>query len=238
MNQSLIRTEMVFGKKALSNFQRATVAVTGLGGVGSAAVEVLVRSGIGNIIITDFDILSESDINRQLIASYDTIGRYKTDVLTERAKSINPHVKITAYKDFLDENNRQTVLRNCDFIIDAIDSLGPKTGLIEYAYHKRIPIISCMGAGNRIDPAKIKIADIGEANSCPLLKRVKKYLRKREIRSGITVIYSTEPPIHASENGTNKTYRGRNRNTIGSVSYLPVIMGSWAGSFVIRKLSQ
>lgn len=238
MSQNLIRTEMVFGKEALACFQKATVAVAGLGGVGSMAAEVLARTGIGHIIIVDFDILSETDINRQVIASYDTLGKPKTDVMAARIKSINQRIKITACREFLDENNRHSLLKNCDFIIDAVDSLGPKTGLIEYAYHQRIPIISCMGAGNRTDPAKIRVADIEAANGCPLLKRVKKYLRKREIRSGINVIFSTEPPILSSENMTNSTFRGRDRNIIGSVSYLPIIMGSWAASFVLKKISE
>lgn len=235
---SFIRTEMLFGKEAMNIFKDSIVAVAGLGGVGSAAAEMLARSGIGTFILNDFDNVSQTDINRQLIAVKETVGKPKTSVLADRIRAINPDAVVIEHQMFCDETNRDSIFQKSDFIVDAIDSLGPKTGLIEYAHINSKKIISCMGAGNRTDPSKIAISDISEAEGCPLLKRVKKYLRKRGITNDIPVVYSIEQPVLSAEPITAETYRGRNRVVIGSVSYIPVIMGCWAASFVLRSLSR
>ncbi len=234
---SFARTSMLYGSDAMDVFRKSTIAVSGLGGVGSAAVELLARSGIGTIILNDFDVINESDINRQLTALTVTIGKKKTTSLASRLKLINPDINVIINDAFCDESNREDIFRDTNFIVDAVDSLGPKVGLIEFAYLNNYNIISCMGAGNRVDPSKVALDDISAANGCPLLKRVKKYLRKRSIVEGIPVVYSSELPLIPKEIPIKKCFRGRNRGTIGSVSYLPIVFAGWATYYVLKKLA-
>ncbi|MCF7858486.1 MAG: tRNA threonylcarbamoyladenosine dehydratase [Candidatus Cloacimonetes bacterium] len=241
MNQ-FTRTEMLFGKESIKIFQSKRIAVMGLGGVGSYTAEALSRSGIGHFLLVDFDKVSLSNLNRQLIALYSTLGQLKTEVMKERILDINPKAKVEIYSDFCAHESRDELLENVDFVVDAIDSLGPKAGLLESCYRKEIPIISSMGAANRIDPSKIKLVDISETKICPLAKKVRKYLHRRGIEKGIPVVYSWEKPITQFDYKAEVveelvTQRGRKRSTLGSVVYLPAIMGLWASSFILRKLA-
>lgn len=236
------RVTLLFGQKGLEKFHKSTVAVVGLGGVGSFAAELLIRSGIGSLVLIDFDRINETNINRQLPALSSTIGEYKVSIMKERLSEINPQAEIFAHQVFCDYSNREILLKDVDFIVDAIDSLGPKAGLLEYSYLSGKKIISCMGAANRIDPSRIKMADISEVKGCPLASRVKKYLRKRDITQGIPVIYSDEEPL-SPENDISPVkdrssfVRGRERQVLGSSSYLPAIIAGWAVSYVLRSLS-
>ncbi len=236
------RTELLFGKKAIEKFQQSRVAVMGLGGVGSYAAEALARSGIGHLLLVDFDEISLSNINRQLPALHNTIGEMKTEAMKKRILKINPKIKVDVHSDFCAYENRDELLKEIDFVVDAIDSLGPKAGLLEDCYKKEIPVISSMGAASRFDPSKIKLVDISKSKICPLARKVRKYLHRRGIHKGIPVIYSYEKPIpqFSHEAGSEDDWvsgRGRKRGTLGSVVYMPAIMGMWAASYVLRKLA-
>jgi tRNA threonylcarbamoyladenosine dehydratase len=236
------RTQLLFGDEAVEIFQKSRVAIMGLGGVGSYAAEALARSGIGHFLLVDFDTVGISNLNRQLPALHSTIGKLKTEAMQERLLDINPQVDVELYSDFCAKESRDHLLQNLDFVVDAIDSLGPKTGLLEACYRKEIPIISAMGAASRFDPSKIELVDISKSRICPLAKKVRKYLHRRGIDKGIPVIYSFEKPIAQFDHDAGAeaewvSARGRKRGTLGSVVYLPAIIGMWAASYVLRKLA-
>jgi len=243
MMEQFNRTELLFGKQAIEKFQQSRIAVMGLGGVGSYAAEALARSGIGSFLLVDFDTVGLSNLNRQLPALHSTIGKLKTEAMRDRLKDINPKLNIEIYSDFCAQESRDKLLRNIDFVVDAIDSLGPKTGLIEDCYRKNIPVISSMGAASRFDPSKIELVDISKSRICPLAKKVRKYLHRRGIHKGIPVVYSYEKPIPQFDHDAGAeaewvSGRGRKRGTLGSVVYLPAIMGMWCASYVLRKLAE
>ncbi len=239
MNESFVRTGVIFGDMAMKKFNDSKVAIIGLGGVGSFAAEGLVRSGIGKILIADFDTISKSNINRQLVALESTIGQYKAEVMKKRLLDINPKVEIEVIIDFIDGSNVEKILKSVDFVVDAIDSLNPKANLLEYLFYHQIKMISVMGAGGRTNPSYIKEADLFETNYCPLARRLRKYLRHRGIKSGIPTIFTNQEPIPQliQTNEEDIISRGRKRGIIGSVSYMPAIMGMWASSFVLRKIA-
>lgn len=242
MLEQFSRTALLFGEEAIEIFQKSRVAVMGLGGVGSYAAEALARSGIGSFLLVDFDTVGLSNLNRQLPALHSTIGKLKTEVMRTRILDINPRATVEIYSDFCAQESRDFLLKNVDFVVDAIDSLGPKTGLLEDCYRQKIPVISSMGAASRFDPSKIELVDISKSRICPLAKKVRKYLHRRGIEGGIPVIYSYEKPIPQFDHSAGAeaewvSGRGRKRGTLGSVVYLPAIMGMWAASYVLRKLS-
>ncbi len=243
MQKEFQRTALLFGKEAIKIFQKKRIAVMGLGGVGSYAAEALARSGIGNFLLVDFDKITISNINRQLPALHSTLGKMKTEAMRERLLDINPNCQIEIYSDFVAHESRGKLLQELDFVVDAIDSLGPKTGLLADCYQKKIPVISVMGAASRFDPTRIKLVDISETKICPLAKKVRKFLHRRNIYEGIPVIYSDEKPIpqFSHKAGAEEDWissRGRKRGTLGSVVYLPAIMGMWAASYVLRTLAE
>ncbi|MBN1949236.1 MAG: tRNA threonylcarbamoyladenosine dehydratase [Candidatus Cloacimonetes bacterium] len=241
-NDQFSRTRLLFGEEALLRFQRARVAVLGLGGVGSYAVEALARSGIGFLRLVDFDRVNISNLNRQLPALHSTLGRLKTEVMQERIRDINPECVVEIYSGFFSQEVQDELLEGVDFVLDAIDSLGPKAGLLEQVFRRKIPVIACLGAASRFDPSRIELADIAQTHTCPLARKLRKYLHRRGIESGIPVIYSTEPPISQfpPAAGTEEEWgesRGRIRGTLGSSSYLPAIVGLWAASYILRQLA-
>lgn len=236
------RTALLFGNEAIEKFQKTRVAIMGLGGVGSYAAEALARSGIGNFLLVDFDKVSLSNLNRQLPALHSTIDMMKTEAMQARIMDINPQANVEIYPDFCAQESRDFLLKDIDFVVDAIDSLGPKTGLMEACYRKEIPIISVFGAASRFDPSKIELVDISKSRICPLAKKVRKYLHRRGINKGIPVVYSYEKPIPQfdHEAGAEAEWvsgRGRKRGTLGSVIYMPAIMGMWAASYVLRMIA-
>jgi tRNA A37 threonylcarbamoyladenosine dehydratase len=236
------RTRLLFGEEALEKFAVTRIAIMGLGGVGSYVSEALARSGIIKMLLVDFDKITLSNINRQLPALHSTLGRQKTEVMRERLLDINPAMEIDIFSGFCNEPTRSELLENVDFVVDAIDSLVPKVNLLEECFRKNIPVISSMGAASRFDPAMIELADISETSVCPLARRVRKFLRRRGIEKGIPVIFSREIPIDQfpPEEGTLQDWegpKGRIRGTLGSVTYIPAIMGMWAASYVLRELA-
>jgi tRNA A37 threonylcarbamoyladenosine dehydratase len=235
------RTELLLGPAAMAALARTQVCVIGLGGVGSYAAEALARAGIGRFVLIDFDVVGETNLNRQIIALRETIGLPKVDVLRKRILSINPEAEIVSHRVFLDESNREQLLPGSDFYLDAIDSLGPKVGLLEYAVRQGLQIISVMGAGNRLDPAQVHLAPLHKSHACPLARRVRKFLGRRGIKAAFPCVYSSEPPIkpNGDEDAPDELVieRGRQRQIIGSVSYLPAIMGMTAASWIIRQVA-
>ncbi|PKN78248.1 MAG: tRNA threonylcarbamoyladenosine dehydratase [Candidatus Cloacimonetes bacterium HGW-Cloacimonetes-1] len=234
------RTTILIGEQGIKKLHAARVAVIGLGGVGSYAAEALVRAGVGSFLIIDFDVVNLTNLNRQLLATHPGIGQSKTELMKERMLAINPHCVVDIQNVFLAEENRAEILTNVDYIVDAIDSLGPKIGLLEYAIKSGIKVISVMGAGNRLDPSKIEIVEVSKTYNCPLAKRVRKFLRRRGIKGGFPCVYTSELPISPEEDEDTPDeliiHRGRERKVVGSISYMPAIMGMMAASWVIREI--
>lgn len=189
------RTELIFGKAAMEKIFNSKVAVFGIGGVGSYTSEALVRTGIGAIDIFDDDKVCLTNINRQLFATRKTVGKYKVDVAEERLLEINPNVKITKHNMFLTKENANEIdFSSFDYIVDAIDTVTAKIALVEKANENNIPIISAMGAGNKIDPTKFQVTDVFKTEVCPLAKVMRTELKKRGIKK-LKVVYSKEEPI-------------------------------------------
>ncbi len=222
----LNRTETLIGKENIRKLQNSNVIVFGLGGVGSYAVEGLVRSGIQNICIVDKDIVDITNINRQLVADTETIGRNKVDVQEERILRINKTAKVIKINKFVKKDNIEEIMKSfphIDYVIDAIDTVSSKLEIIKYCYLNNINIISSMGTGNKLDASKFEITDIFKTSVCPLAKVMRKELKKLDIKS-LTVLYSKEEPI--------KT----NLNTPASISFVPSVAGLLIAGKVIRDL--
>lgn len=232
----------LYGEKAYESFQKSRVAVVGLGGVGSWVVEALARTGIGHLRLVDFDRIQKSNLNRQIHALHSTLGLKKTEVARERALDINPDCKVEVLPDFCAIESRDRILTGVDIIVDAIDGLGPKTGLIEAAWRAGIPLISVMGAGGKRDPSMIRIADLFESRVCPLASRVRRYLRRRGIEKGVPVVYSEEKPIPSlppDDQPEEETtlQRGRKRGSVASGMVVTAVMGCFAAGWVLEYLS-
>ena len=194
-NEILQRTQLIYGKKALDRLASARVAVFGIGGVGGYVVEALARSGVGALDLIDNDTVAESNLNRQIIATRGTIGRYKTDVAAERVASINPDCIVRTYTTFyLPETQDQFDFRNYDYVVDAIDTVTGKLTIIENAKAAGVPVISSMGTGNKTDPSRLRAADIYETSVCPLARVMRRECKKRGINS-LKVVFSTEEPV-------------------------------------------
>lgn len=224
MENWLNRTELLIGKYNMEKIKKAYITVFGCGGVGSYVVEGLVRAGIENITIVDKDVIDITNINRQLIADRTVIGLAKVDVERDRLLKINPNLNITIFKDFVNKSNvHKFVNTNTNYIIDAIDTVSSKLDLIEFASKNNIPIISCMGTGNKLNATKFEITDISKTSVCPLAKVVRKELRSRGINK-LKVLYSKESPI---KNDSAVT---------ASISFVPSVAGLLISGEVIKDL--
>lgn len=237
------RTRLLIGEDAFTRLSTSHVAVIGLGAVGGYAVEGLARAGIGRFTLVDFDLIQPTNINRQIWALESTMNQLKTDAAVQRVGDINPACRVEALNLFVDENNVGTILnRQPDIIIDAIDSLNPKVQLLRASHASGIPTFSSMGAALRTDPQKIRIDDLARTDHCPLAKRIRKRLRKDNITSGITCVYSTESICFDfsqtdSQDLAEKTInRGRERNTLGSLPTITAIFGLTIANKVIQQL--
>lgn len=242
------RTELLIGRQGVERLARSKVAVFGIGGVGTFAVEGLVRAGVGKLVLVDDDCICLTNINRQIHASRKTIGRPKVEVMKERILDINSKAEVTAYQQFyLPETAEELIHGDYDYIIDAIDTVTGKIDLVVRAREKGIPIISCMGAGNKLDPTCLEVADIFATSVCPLAKVMRQELRKRGIPS-LKVIYSREEPIKPEETeatscalgcvcppGTTRKCTAR-RQIPGSISFVPSVAGLLAAGEVIKDL--
>ncbi|RHU26209.1 tRNA threonylcarbamoyladenosine dehydratase [Parabacteroides sp. TM07-1AC] len=230
------RTELLLGAERMEYLSHCHVLVVGLGGVGAYAAEQICRAGIGHMTIVDADTVNESNINRQLPALHSTLGMQKAEVVGRRLLDINPRLKLTILNEFLRDERTDEVLssQKYDFIVDAIDSLSPKVYLLAYAYKHDIPIVSSMGAGAKLDPSQVKIADISKSYNCTLARAVRKRLHHLGVNKGIPVVFSTEfadpDAIVEVENEQCK------RTTTGTVAYMPAIFGCYLASYVIRNI--
>ena len=220
------RTELLIGKDNIQKLANSKVIVYGIGGVGSFVVEGLVRAGIENIILVDNDIIAPSNLNRQIYATISNIGKLKVECMKERILSINPKVKVETYIPQDIENGEETLIDNTiDYVVDAVDTITTKLKLIQKAKEKQVPIISCMGTGNKLDPTKFEIADIYKTSVCSLAKVMRKELKKRGIQD-LKVLYSKEEPIkHDVES-----------RTPASISFVPSVAGMIIAGEVINDI--
>ena len=224
MNERFIRTELLLGKEKLDILKNRHVAIFGVGGVGGYVCEALVRSGIGRFTIVDRDTVNESNINRQIIALSSTVGRAKVDVMKERMQDINPEVIVDAHEVFfLPENSGEFDFAAYDYVVDAVDTVTAKIQIITAAKEAGVPVISSMGAGNKLDPTKFRISDIAKTSVCPLAKVMRRELKNRGI-TDVKCIYSVEEAI--KHEGTE----------IGSVAFVPSVAGLTIASEVVRDL--
>ena len=231
------RTAMLVGEEMLDQFRNSTVAVIGVGGVGGYAAEMLVRAGIGHLIIMDSDDVSVTNKNRQLLALDSTVGKPKCDVLAMRLKDINPELDLVVIKEYLEADQADLHLGayKIDFLVDAIDTLAPKLHLIKYCVDKEIPLVSSMGAGAKYDATKIRIADISKSFNCPLAYIVRKRLRYMGIKKGFKVVFSEELPDKESI----VPCEDRNKKSqVGTVSYIPAVFGCVCAQAVIQGLME
>ncbi len=231
----LSRTEKLIGKDALDVLGGSRVAVFGAGGVGSFVIEALARSGVGAIDVIDNDQVSLSNLNRQLIATLDTVGKDKTQVVRERIASINPECKVTEHRMFfLPENADEFDFTVFDYVVDAIDTVAGKLAIIAKCSALGVPVISSMGTGNKLDPSQFRIADIYDTKICPLAKAIRKECRKRGIES-LKVLYSEEEAIKPEMTEWEELPPGK-RSTPGSISFVPSVAGLMIAGEVIRDL--
>jgi tRNA A37 threonylcarbamoyladenosine dehydratase len=237
------RTELLIGKAKLEKLQKSRSCVVGLGAVGSYALEGLVRAGVGEIIVVDFDTIRPSNINRQLLATELTLDRPKVDVAKERALSINPDARVTALKLFVDNKTVQEIISlKPDIVIDAIDSLNPKIQLMTAIYKSGIPLVSSMGAATRTDPSKVRVADLFDTRMCPLAARLRRRLKEEGVGKGIRCVYSEEAQdVHllsaVGEREEGELTRGRVRRRLGSLSTITGIFGLTAATIALEMLS-
>ena len=232
----LSRTEKLIGKDALDILAGSRVAVFGAGGVGSFVIEALARSGVGAIDVVDNDKVSLSNLNRQLIATLDTVGMDKTAVVKERIKSINPDCRVTEHKMFfLPENADDMDFSAFDYVVDAIDTVAGKLAIIEKCSALGVPVISSMGTGNKLDPSAFRIADIYDTKVCPLAKAIRKECRKRGIES-LKVLYSEEEAMKPESSPDEQPAPGK-RSVPGSISFVPSAAGLMIAGEVIKDLT-
>lgn len=231
------RTACLLGEST-EKLKNASVAVFGLGGVGSYTAEALVRAGVGRILIIDKDSVEESNINRQLIATYETLGMRKCEAALKRLKSINPEALIETYDIFYDAKTKETVpLDSIDYIADAIDTVTSKLLIIEEAKRLSVPVISCMGTGNKLDPSRFRISDIKDTSVCPLARVIRRELKTRGI-SSLTVLWSDESPITPDISFyTGDNTQSKKRQIPGSISYVPSVAGLMIAGKIIRDIS-
>ena len=232
MNEQHSRTEMLIGTDGVAKLASARVAVFGVGGVGGYAAEALARAGVGSIDLIDSDVVSLSNINRQIIATHLTLGMYKTEAMRDRIMSINPEARVKCHNVFFDEGSKNSFdFGSYDYVIDAIDSLSAKVELIATAKASDCEIISAMGAGNKLDPTRFEVADISKTTVCPLARAVRIALRKRGINH-LKVVYSKEPPAVVSE-----TAEGEKKRVPASISFVPSAMGLILAGEVIKSIA-
>lgn len=237
MSDTFFRTEMLLGGEAMQKLKNSKVLIFGLGGVGSSAALAIARCGVGKMVIVDNDTVNKTNINRQAIAFHSTIGRAKTEVTKEFILDINPEVEVTMHQTFVLSDNLETVVdEDVDYIIDAIDTVSAKIAIAELAERKNIPLISCMGTGNKLDPFAFKIADISKTQMCPLCKVMRKELKTRGIGK-LKVLYSEEAPLTPKKE-VPKEEAGNRRGTPGSISFVPPTAGLMLAAEVIKTLAE
>ena len=249
------RTQLLLGEAGMERLRNARVAIFGIGGVGGYVCEALVRSGIGAFDLVDNDTVSFSNLNRQIIATHDTLGRFKTDVMRERMLSINPEVSIRVHPCFfLPENAEDFPFEEYDYVVDAVDTVTAKIELILRAQAAGVPVISAMGAGNKLDPGRMKVADIYDTKICPLARVMRRELKKRGVEH-LKVVYSEEEPVKANAAGkeepvkanaagnpdgkeTDQAYAAPTKRSIpGSTAFVPAVCGLLIAGEIVKELA-
>lgn len=224
------RTENLIGKAALQRLSLSRVAVFGLGGVGGHVVEALARSGVGSLLLVDNDTVSVSNINRQIIALHSTVGKQKTQVMAQRVKDINPAIQVETRDTFFLPETADSFDFSCfDYVVDAIDTVSGKIALIEKCKAVNVPIISAMGAGNKLDPTAFAVADISKTSDCPLARVMRRELKVRGI-TGVKTVYSKEQPQGTTEQNE------RGKSVPASIAFVPSVMGLIIAGEVIKDL--
>lgn len=234
----LERTELLIKENGIEKLQNANLLVIGLGGVGSFAAEFLARAGVGKMTIVDGDTVDITNINRQLPALYSTLGKSKVDVVAERLLDINPDLKLFKINEFLSPERMEEVIdsQKFNYILDCIDSVTPKITLLKMAKRKKVKIVSCMGAGGKVDPSKVMVRDISKTHNCFLARQVRKRLKKEHVNKGIRCVFSNE--IQSEESLKMTDGANYKRSFYGTISYIPAIFGLYAAAEVIAYLTK
>lgn len=233
----LQRTELLVGQEALEKLKNLHVLVIGLGGVGSFAAEFLARAGVGRMTIVDGDTVDLTNTNRQLPALHSTVGKPKTTVMAERMLDINPGLDLTVREEFLTPNSvKELITPDFDYVFDCIDSVQPKQYVIVACKQKGVRVVSSMGAGGRIDPAKVQVADISETFNCPFAQQVRKGLKRKGVRRGVTVVFSSE----RVDRSTCMLTEGNRfkKSFYGTISYIPALFGLHMASVVVQDVAR
>ncbi len=247
MQNQFSRTELLIGKESIERLNNAKVAIFGIGGVGSFVVESLARAGVQNFIIVDDDKVCLTNLNRQIIATYKTIGKYKVDVAKERILDINPKANVETYKEFFMPDSKEILDESVSYVVDSVDTVTAKIELVMRANKLNIPIISSMGTGNKLDPTRFEVTDIYKTSVCPLAKVMRKELKARGIKK-LKVVYSKEVPIKPKETdeiscknhcvcppGTKRKCTEKNQIP-GSISFVPSVAGLIIAGEVIKDI--
>lgn len=231
------RTQIIFGKENMSRLAKARVAIFGLGGVGGYVLEALARSGIGNFDLIDSDRICISNFNRQILATSKTLGEFKADAARERVLSINPNANVNARKVFfLPKNLGEFDFRNYDYVVDAVDTVSAKIQIALQAQSAGAKVISCMGTGNKIEPALLKVADLYETSVCPLARVMRHELKKRGVKD-LKVVFSTEKPLEHVEAAQSENAQNENaRAVVASTAFVPSVAGLLIASEIVRGL--
>lgn len=235
--EQFVRTQLLLGEAAMERLAQSRVAVFGIGGVGGYTVEALVRSGIGAIDLIDSDTVALSNLNRQIIATHDTVGQYKVDVMRARIAQINPACQVRVYRCFyLPQTKDAFDFHEYSYVVDAVDTVTAKLQLVMEAEAAGVPVISCMGAGNKLDPAAFEVADIYETSVCPLAKVMRRELKKRGI-SSLKVVYSKEPPLQPNRELLTDADPASGRRALpGSTAFTPAVAGLILASEIVKDL--
>ncbi len=248
MSEQFTRTESLIGSEGVERLHNARVAVFGIGGVGGYVVEALARSGVGKFVLVDNDTVALSNLNRQIIATMNTLGRQKTEVMRERILSINPEAEVEIHNCFyLPETADEFDFKEYDYVVDAVDTVTAKIDIIVRATEAGVPVVSSMGAGNKMDPTKFQVADIYKTSVCPLAKVMRRELKKRGIKR-LKVVYSTEeaitPKFATENNGQGNAVPGegesnvRRKSTPGSIAFVPSVAGLILAGEVVKDLAE
>ena len=233
---SLTRTELVIGTDGLNKLRNSKVIVFGIGGVGGFTVEALARAGVGELILVDNDTVSLTNLNRQIIATYDTIDQPKVEVMKKRIQSINKDCKVITHQVFVSNDNiEELVSKDVDYVVDAIDTVSAKLGLAEYCYKNNIRIMSSMGTGNKLDPTQFKVTDVFKTQVCPLAKVMRYELRKGGVNK-LKVVYSEEMPIKPKSEYSTEVKGTARRPVPGSMAFVPPVAGMIIAGEVVRDI--